>query len=148
MATDEKIYNIPLRKALRKRKVGRTPYALRLIRRYLETHTKKEDIRLGTHLNEHLWERGTKKPPSRVRVRVIIDGNVVKAELFGKEYADFKVISAPKKEKMMDKLRARVGEKAAQKEELEQKIEGKENKPEVTKAEAKKTLAPEEKKVE
>jgi large subunit ribosomal protein L31e len=141
MAIEEKIYNIPLRKkVIRKRKVGRAPYAMRLIKRYLETHTKKTDIKLGRHLNEAMWTRGTKKPPARIRVRAIIEGNTVKAELFGKDYADFKVISAPKREKMMDKLRARIGDKASQNEDLEKKIDGKVEKEAPSKTEAKKTL--------
>src|SRR3989338_8465926 len=117
MATEEKLYNIPLRDVKLKRKVGRTPYAMRLIRRYLEMHTKKSDIKLGRHLNEAMWARGTKKPPAKIRVRVMIEGDVVKAELVGKDYSEFKVVAAPKREKMMDKLKSRMGEKAASNEE-------------------------------
>jgi len=138
---EEKIFTIPLSEAYKKTRVKRTPYAARAVRAFLQTHTKGETIKLGRHLNVALWARGTKKPPRSIRVRAIIDGKTVKAELFGKEYEEFKPVSVVKKEKLTDKLRARLGAKAEQAQELEKKIEGKpeakEEKTEAPKAEAK-----------
>ncbi len=122
---DEKIFTIPLAEAYKKTKVKRTPYAARFVRSFIAMHTKTKDVKLGRHLNEALWARGTKKPPRSIRVRAIIDGKTVKAEIFGKEYEDFKPTSVYKKEKLTDKLRARLGAKAEKAEELEKKIEGK-----------------------
>jgi large subunit ribosomal protein L31e len=141
---EEKIFTIPLREAYKKARVRRTPYAARFVRAFLVLHTKAETVKIGQHLNEALWARGTKKPPHSVRVRAIIEGKTVKAELFGKEYADFKPLSVAKREKFTDKLRARLGAKAEQTQELEKKIEGK---PEETAAETAPVEAkPEEKK--
>jgi len=95
------------------------------VRAFLALHTKAETVKIGQHLNEALWARGTKKPPRSVRVRAIIEGKTVKAELFGKEYADFKPLSVVKKEKFTDKLRARLGAKAEKAQELEKKLESK-----------------------
>ncbi|MEM7813482.1 MAG: 50S ribosomal protein L31e [Candidatus Aenigmatarchaeota archaeon] len=121
---EEKVYTIPLREAYKKARVRRTPYAVRFVRSFLQAHTKAETVKLGKHLNAALWARGTKKPPRSVRVRAIIDGKTVKAELFGHEYEEFKPVSVAKKEKLTDKLRARLGAKAEKAEELEKKIEG------------------------
>lgn len=128
---EEKIYTIPFGDSYKKTRVKRTPYAARFVRSFLEMHTKAETVKIGKHLNAALWARGTKKPPRSLRVRAIIDGKTCKAELFGHEYEEFKPVSVAKKEKLTDKLRARLGAKAEQAQELEKKIEqaGKEEAP-------------------
>lgn len=120
---EEKIFTIPLDEAYKKTRVKRTPYAARAVRAYLQKYTKAETVKIGQHLNCALWARGTKKPPRSIRVRAVIDGKTVKAELFGHEYQEFKPLSVVKKEKLTDKLRARLGAKAEQTQELEKKIE-------------------------
>ena len=66
-----------------------------------------------------------KKPPRNLRVKVVKDGNVVKAELFGFEYQDFKAKDKTEKKGMKEKLLSRMGAKGQAKQELEDKIEGK-----------------------
>ena len=122
---EEKIYTIPLSEAYKKTKVRRTPYAARFVRSFLKTHTKAENVKIGQHLNIALWARSIKKPPRSIRVRAMIDGNTCKAELFGHEYEEFKPLSVVKKEKLTEKLRARLTAKAEQTQELEKKVEGK-----------------------
>ena len=92
---DERIYNIPLRKAFRKSEKRRTNYAIRLIHDFIARHTKNENIKIGKYLNEEIWNK--RNPPRRVRVKAIKDGEAVKVELMGHEYIDFKV--KPKKER-------------------------------------------------
>lgn len=127
--TEEKIFTIPLRDAYKKTRVKRTPYAARFVRAFLATHTKAETVKLGQHLNSALWARGTKKPPRSVRVRAMIDGKIVKAELFGHEYEEFRPVSVAKKEKLTEKLKARLGAKAEKAQELEKKLESKPEQP-------------------
>lgn len=126
----EKIFTIPLREAYKKAERKRVPYAARLVRSYLKTHTKAETIKIGNHLNEELWKRSISKPPRRVRVKAVKEGDVVKAELIGFDYVDFK--AKPKKERkdMKEKLLERLGPKALKKEEEEKRIEGETGKPE------------------
>jgi len=121
---EEKIYTIPI-DVTKKARVRRVPCAARFVRSFLLTHTKADEVKIGAKLNEALWARGIEKPPAKVRVRVVIDGGIAKAELFGHEYAEFKPLSVVKKEKLTDKLRARLGAKAEHAEELEKAIEGK-----------------------
>ncbi len=127
---EEKIFTIPLRDAFRKAHNKRTPYATRLIRAYLRTHMKADEVKLGKHLDAAVWARGVSKPPRRVRVKAFKDDGVVKAELMGHDYVDFK--ARPKKERkdMKEKLMERLGPKALKKEEEEKKIEGTAKQPE------------------
>ncbi|MBI4162880.1 MAG: 50S ribosomal protein L31e [Candidatus Aenigmarchaeota archaeon] len=125
MAEDEKVYNVPLREAYKKARLKRAPYAAREVKKFIKTHTKAKEVKLGKHLNEAIWSRGIKKPPHKIRVKAVLDGDVAKAELMGFEYEDFK--AQPKKEKkgLQEKLLARMGQKALQKEAEEKIIEGK-----------------------
>jgi len=79
---DERIYTIPLRAVKKAPRWKRSKRAIALIREFLIRHTKAEYLILGNTLNEKIWERGSQKPPSRVRVRVTREEeDTVRAEL-------------------------------------------------------------------
>lgn len=120
----EKIFTIPLRDAYKKAHNKRVPYAARLVRSFLQTHTKAENVKLGRHLNEALWKRSISKPPRRVRVKAFMEGDVVKAELMGFDYVEFKVTPKKERKDVKERLMERLGPKALKKEEEEKKIEG------------------------
>ncbi|MBI4895689.1 MAG: hypothetical protein HY831_04315 [Candidatus Aenigmarchaeota archaeon] len=139
---EEKVYNISLREAFKKDRIARANYAVTIVEDYLKTHTKKDDIKMGRHLNSLIWSRGPKKPPRAVRVKAVIDKDTVKVEILGKEYEDFIAQKVKKKEKFLEQLKARMGAKAEQKaEEAKMAEEGK------TADEVKEELAKEEDKV-
>ncbi len=129
----EKIFTIPLREAYKKAEEKRVPYAARLVRSYLKTHMKAEQVKLGSKLNEQLWGRSISRPPRRIRVKAFKEDGIVKAELMGFDYVDFK--AKPKKERkdMKEKLMERLGPKALKKEEEEKKIESAGKAPEAAK---------------
>ncbi|HLC68164.1 MAG TPA: 50S ribosomal protein L31e [archaeon] len=129
MAADEKIYTIPLRDAFKKAKGRRVPYAARLVRSFLKTHTKAETVKIGPKLNAELWSRSIAKPPRRVRVKTVREGNVVKAELLGFDYVDFKTQPKVEKKDMKEKLMERLGPKAVKNAEEDKKIDGLGEKP-------------------
>jgi large subunit ribosomal protein L31e len=144
---EEKIYTIPLGEVKKKARVKRTPYAASLVREYLRKHTKSSTVKMGKYLNEELWKRGAKKPPRKIRVYAVKDGNTVKAELIGHVYEDFIAKKREKKVGMREKLMQRLGPKAAKKEEEEKLAEGKIGKEELKeKKEEIKTEAPKEEK--
>ena len=120
---EEKIFTIPLREAYKKAEEKRVPYAARLVRSYLQTHMKSDNVKLGNKLNEQLWNRSISRPPRQIRVKAFKEDGVVKAELMGYDYVDFK--AAPKKERkdMKEKLMERLGPKSLKNEEEEQKVE-------------------------
>ncbi|MBR9700317.1 hypothetical protein GOV11_00440 [Candidatus Woesearchaeota archaeon] len=112
---DERTYTIPLRKGfMNTPRYKRAKKAVTTLRAFLVRHMKTEDVRIGQHLNEFIWQDGIKSPPPRVKVTVskTKDG-IVQAELFGKKYKD---VAKPKELKeapqgLKEKLQAAVGKK-------------------------------------
>jgi large subunit ribosomal protein L31e len=88
---EEKIFTIPLQRALVRPPKKRTPRAMQLLKMFLIQHMKiparltEEDedeelahIIITKEVNEKLWSKGIEKPPRRIRVRAAKDkdGNV------------------------------------------------------------------------
>ena len=59
----------------------RSNRAITLIREFLVRHTKSDYIVLDKTINERVWARGSQKPPSKIRVKVTEEEDVIKAEL-------------------------------------------------------------------
>lgn len=79
---NEQIYVIPLRDVKRAPRWRRTNTAIKDIRTFLARHMKSEDVKLDASINEKVWERGSEKPPRRIRVRAMkFDDGQVQAEL-------------------------------------------------------------------
>ncbi|MCG2863234.1 MAG: 50S ribosomal protein L31e [Vulcanisaeta sp.] len=76
----ERVYVINLRRTREVSRTKRSPYAIRLIRKFVARHMKVEPdkVKIGNDVNEYVWSRGIEKPPRRVEVRVIkySDGTV------------------------------------------------------------------------
>ena len=98
MALLERTYTIPLRKEfLKAPKYKRAKKAASAVREFLQKHMKSEDVRIGQHLNDTIWERGIRRPPSRIKVTVQKDEKgVVRAELHGKPIVAPEVKTAKK----------------------------------------------------
>jgi large subunit ribosomal protein L31e len=77
----ERIYTIPLRAVKKAPRWKRSNRAIALIRDYLVRHTKSEYIVLDNAINEKVWERGSQKPPSKIRVKVTEEEDIIRAEL-------------------------------------------------------------------
>ena len=70
----ERLVTIPLRKGwLKKTRIKRTPRAIREIRGWVERHLKTRDVWISPRINEKLWDSGIKKPPARIRVKVVLE---------------------------------------------------------------------------
>ncbi|PIU61087.1 hypothetical protein COX58_00785 [archaeon CG_4_10_14_0_2_um_filter_Archaea_38_6] len=70
---DVRKYTIPLAKDyLRVPFTKRAKYALVTIKKFLEKNTRVErgKVLIGEELNQHIWSRGIKNPPRRVKVEV------------------------------------------------------------------------------
>lgn len=79
----EREYIIPLRREWQKvvsfRRAGR---AAKAIKQFIAKHMKVEDrnidnVKLDMYLNNELWFRGRKKPPAKIKVKAVKEGNVV-----------------------------------------------------------------------
>lgn len=84
----EREYVIPLRnKWKRVPRYKRANKAIKAIKEFLAKHMKVRDrdlnkIKVDTYLNEEIWFRGIRKPPARIKVKAVKEGDVVKAELY------------------------------------------------------------------
>jgi len=78
----EHIYIIPLRDTRRAPRWKRSNTAMKDIRKYLAKHMKSEDVKLDRSINEKVWERGSTKPPTKIRIRAMkMEDGQVQAEL-------------------------------------------------------------------
>ncbi len=68
---EERVITVPLRDLNAEPKHERAGKAMTLIREHLAQHFSVEGdaVRLDPSINEAIWERGHKKPPSKLRVR-------------------------------------------------------------------------------
>ena len=88
---EERIYTIPLEKALVRPPKKRAPRAMQMIRAFITKHMKlemrveeeeeKEELPtlvISNDVNEKVWGKGIEKPPRKIRVRAAKDkdGNV------------------------------------------------------------------------
>ena len=128
----EREYVIPLRKEWLKTPMHkRAKKAVRAVRMFLARHMKVEfeDARLGRFLNEYLWARGQKHPPAKVKVKVVREENIARAELADLSEKQKKILEEEKKTEEMRKKEKEEQEKAAKaKEEAEKKAEKAEKK--------------------
>ena len=68
---EERVVTVPLRDAHAEAKHKRADKAMSLVRSHLAQHfsVEEDDVRLDPSINEAVWSRGRKKPPSKLRVR-------------------------------------------------------------------------------
>ncbi|SVE59407.1 uncharacterized protein METZ01_LOCUS512261, partial [marine metagenome] len=79
---ETRTYTIPLRREyLKTPKWRRAEKAVSTLRSFVERHSKIEEIKIGRWVNESIWKRGAKNPPSRVRVDVKRVADSVTVEL-------------------------------------------------------------------
>jgi len=67
---EERVYVVPLKDAKKAPRRKRAERATRMLRSFVEKHTKTDDVILSQKLNEKVWERGIEKPPSKIRIKV------------------------------------------------------------------------------
>ncbi len=83
----EREYVIPLRHKFQLvPRYKKTTKAVKTLKEFLVKHMKIRDkdlnkIKLDTSVNEYLWARGIRNPPSKVKVKAIKDGEFVRVEL-------------------------------------------------------------------
>lgn len=131
----ERVYTVNLRKGFIKAvRWKKTPRAAKEVKIFISKHLKTavDHVRLSNTLNNYLWARGIKNPPSRVKVTAIKDDKgFVNVELFGvvKEPAkqEEKPQQREKEHKKEEKLQQKEKEeKPKQPEKQAQDLKGKE----------------------
>ncbi|MCD5409396.1 MAG: 50S ribosomal protein L31e [Methanocellales archaeon] len=79
----EQIHTIPLKDTKKVPRWRRCKRAMKEIREYLIRHMKAdpEKIRLDESINKKIWERGSKNPPSKIRIKAMkFEDGVVETE--------------------------------------------------------------------
>ncbi len=88
----EREYTIPLRRQVSKvPRYKKANKAIRTIKEFLVRHMNIRDgdlnkVKIDKYLNEEIWFRGIRKPPQKIKVKVVKEGDIVRVELF--EYKD------------------------------------------------------------
>ena len=165
--TDTKVereYIIPLRNQWKRvPRYKKANKAIKAIKEFLVRHMKIRDsdlskVKIDKYLNEEIWFRGIRKPPSKIKVKAIKEGDIVKVEL--SEMHDklkFKKLREEKieaksveilesKKKTLDKLKEQIKKPEEKSEEKEEKTkEGEEKSEEKKEEETKKEEAKEKK---
>ncbi len=83
----ERIYIVPLRKAwLKKASYRRAGRASKALKQFIARHMKVPDhdtskVKLDMFLNNEIWFRGHTKPPAKIKVRAVKDGEFVRVYL-------------------------------------------------------------------
>ena len=79
---EEKIITLNFRKIILKTPIyKRSGNMARLVKMKLESISKGK-VQLGKSINEEIWKRGSDKPPTKIRIRLIKkDEDTFKAEL-------------------------------------------------------------------
>ena len=83
----EREYVIPLREKVRVvPRYKKTNKAVKSVKEFLARHMKVRDrdlkkIKIDKYLNEVLWARGIRKPPHKIKVKAVQDGEFIRAEL-------------------------------------------------------------------
>ena len=127
----------------------RTNKAVRSVKEFLARHMKIRDrdldkIKLDRYLNETLWNRGIRNPPSKIKVLAVKEGDIVRVTAVDipnnikfKKLREEKVITSSKKVAEKRKEEKKVAEADMPKPEQEaseKKAEEKENKSSIVEA--------------
>jgi len=120
---EERTYTIPLRKEFLKAPPHkRAKKAVKAVREFIQRHMKVEEVKLGMHLNELLWARGIKNPPTRIKIKTKKEEEYALVELVEFPFQVKKVPQETKvglKEKILGKKK---DEKAEEKKEQQKEL--------------------------
>ena len=69
--TIEKVLTLNLRKyVLRVSRFKRAKKAVKTLRELVMRHSKSKVVKISVRLNQYIWSRGIRKPPTKVRVKI------------------------------------------------------------------------------
>lgn len=79
----ERLYTVPMRKAYEYKRTKRARRATKLMREFVARHSciGPEAVSLSNALNAYIWSHGMQKPPRKVKIKVVFDGEKAKASL-------------------------------------------------------------------
>ena len=95
---EEKIFIINLKKEFMKKPLyKRAKKAVTAVKEYITQHLKVEKVKIGSNLNMHIWTRGKRHPPSKVKVHAYVKEKTAYVELDGFQFEEFKITEKDEK---------------------------------------------------
>ncbi|MAG11011.1 hypothetical protein CMI44_01730 [Candidatus Pacearchaeota archaeon] len=125
----EREYVIPLRRETQKiPKYKKANRAVKTIKVFLVKHMKIYDrdlkkIKIDKYLNEFVWFRGIKKPPAKIRVKAVKEGDIIQVELA--ELPTKLKFKKLREEKIEAKAKEAINKKKTLKEKVQDSVRGK-----------------------
>ena len=78
----EIILTLNIRKyVLKAPRFQRAKKAIKVLRELLKRYTKSETVKISKSLNEFIWSKGIKKPPVKIKVKILKRDNVAYADI-------------------------------------------------------------------
>ena len=136
-----RIYTVNLSKAWDTPKYRRTDRVINIIKEFTERHMQTDKVKIDQDLNRHIWSRGKKNPPRKIRLRMIKedDDTVVVSSYIEEKRTE------SESEEISEVVEKKVEEPKQDKVELKEAVEKKVEEPKQDKVELKEAV---EKKVE
>ncbi|HEU4468172.1 MAG TPA: 50S ribosomal protein L31e [Nitrososphaeraceae archaeon] len=118
-----RIYTVNLAKAWDTPKYRRTDRVINIIKEFTERHMQTNKVKIDQDLNRHIWSRGKRNPPRRIRLRMIKeDDDTVVVSSYIEEKSSLSEESMEESEIQAEKVEEKVEEKAkVQAEKVEEK---------------------------
>ena len=111
---EEKIFTINLRKEFSKKpKYKRSKKAIIALKEFIIKNLKVKEVKIGRHLNLKIWEQGRKNPPSKIKVKSIVDDGIAYVELTEFQFE--------KKQQKEEKKTKEISQKEAEQEKKKEK---------------------------
>ena len=108
-----RIYTVNLAKAWDTPKYRRTDRVINIIREFTERHMQTNKVKIDQDLNRHIWSRGKKNPPRKIRLRMIKeDDDTVVVSSYIEEKSSLSEEAVEKSELKAEKVEEKVEEKA------------------------------------
>jgi large subunit ribosomal protein L31e len=136
-----RIYTVNLSKAWDTPKYRRTDRVINIIKEFTERHMQTDKVKIDQDLNRHIWSRGKKNPPRKIRLRMVKeeDDTVVVSSYIEEKRTE------SESEEISEVVEKKVEEPKQDKGELKEVVEKKVEEPKQDKGELKEVV---EKKVE
>jgi large subunit ribosomal protein L31e len=129
----EREYVIPLRRFwMNVPEYKRAAKAVKTVKEFIARHMKVQDrnldnVKVDTYLNSEIWFRSAGKPPAKIKVKVVKEGEIVSVHLAEiPEHLKFHKSKAEKRHKKSEKKEAKPEVKAEETKSEEQKKDEKE----------------------
>src|SRR5918996_2585355 len=119
-----RIYTVNLAKAWDTPKYRRTDRVINIIKEFTQRHMQTNKVKIDQDLNRHIWSRGKKNPPRKIRLRMIKeDDDTVVVSSYIEEKSSLSEESEVQAEKVEEKVEEKT--KVQQAEKVEEKVEEK-----------------------